>query len=234
MSKMIKYDDHLEKVLTAIFGLIGMVAILINLHLKGYSNENCLDAIKDLAGLIVVLAVFIASVRISNQSKTFSQIGKEALIEIQKKHTDILLSPRYDRDDYDSEKGKGQEYLFIKKNDTKLKVKFIPIQPLDEGVFKIYIQKGTLVYGLNYTSDQATLEEIKKIHMNVKEALIKELENIKYFGLYDIIENPKEETTIFIDFDEDKMGKRKFAKAILECTQVAVEKLKSIRNDGIS
>lgn len=37
------------------------------------------------------------------------------------------------------------------------------ILPLDEGVLAIYIQKGTLVYGLNYASEQATLEEIKNI-----------------------------------------------------------------------
>lgn len=55
----VKYDDQLEKVLTAIFGVIGTLAIIINLHLKGYESENILDAIKDLAGLIVAIAVFL-------------------------------------------------------------------------------------------------------------------------------------------------------------------------------
>lgn len=56
---MAKYDDRLEKSLTAIFGAIGTIAVLINLFVKGLTTENLLDALKDIAGLVVVIAVFL-------------------------------------------------------------------------------------------------------------------------------------------------------------------------------
>ncbi|MBI9037820.1 MAG: hypothetical protein JEY97_06770 [Bacteroidales bacterium] len=57
------YDDNLEKYLTAIFGVIGTLAILGNLFLKGWTNENILDGLKDLAGLLVTVVVFIIAMR---------------------------------------------------------------------------------------------------------------------------------------------------------------------------
>lgn len=61
MSKRLNYNDDLEKILTAVFGVIGIVAIFINLHIKGYNAENWFDAIKDIAGLIVAIAVFLVA-----------------------------------------------------------------------------------------------------------------------------------------------------------------------------
>jgi hypothetical protein len=85
MSKTIKYDDNLEKVLTAVFGLIGMVAIFINLHLKGYGTENWLDAIKDISGLVVVIAVFLIASKIFAFNKkrkfNFNEKFEEYLLE---------------------------------------------------------------------------------------------------------------------------------------------------------
>lgn len=61
MSKKLNYNDDLEKILTAVFGFIGIIAIFLNLHLKGYSAEYWFDAIKDIAGLIVAIAVFLVA-----------------------------------------------------------------------------------------------------------------------------------------------------------------------------
>lgn len=61
MSKRLNYNDDLEKILTAVFGVIGIIAIFVNLHIKGYSAENLFDAIKDIAGLIVAIAVFLVA-----------------------------------------------------------------------------------------------------------------------------------------------------------------------------
>ena len=61
MSKRLNYNDDLEKILTAVFGIIGIIAIFINLHIKGYIAENWFDAIKDIAGLIVAIAVFLVA-----------------------------------------------------------------------------------------------------------------------------------------------------------------------------
>lgn len=68
----IKYDEskeNLEKILTAIFGSIGTIAILINLSVKGFELENVLDAVKDIASLIVVVAVFLLASRILRRKK---------------------------------------------------------------------------------------------------------------------------------------------------------------------
>jgi hypothetical protein len=147
---------------------------------------------------------------------------------IQKKNEDFLMGPRYNRENYDPEKGQGLEYLFVTNTDpkSKLRAKLIPIQPLEEGVLAIYIQKGTLVYGLNYSSEQATPEEIKKIQLEVFNS-VSELTQNKYAGFYEILPNSKDDTAIIIDFNEEKMGKKKFTKAITECTELAISKIKS-------
>jgi hypothetical protein len=61
MKKRLNYNDDLEKILTAVFGIVGIIAIFINLHIKGYIAENWFDAIKDIAGLIVAIAVFLVA-----------------------------------------------------------------------------------------------------------------------------------------------------------------------------
>jgi len=74
MNKRINYNDDLEKILTAVFGFVGIVAIFINLHIKGYNAENWFDAIKDMAGLIVAIAVFLVANKVLNfnlKSKKF-------------------------------------------------------------------------------------------------------------------------------------------------------------------
>jgi hypothetical protein len=82
---MKKYDDHLEKILTAIFGGIGVIAIFINLHIKGYGAEYWLDAIKDIASLIVVIAVFLVASKIFKINKkkdfNFNEKFEEYLID---------------------------------------------------------------------------------------------------------------------------------------------------------
>jgi DNA-directed RNA polymerase subunit F len=227
MTKKFNYNDDLEKILTAIFGVVGMVAIFINLHLKGYGEENWLDAIKDVAGLIVVLAVFVASIRISSRSKTFSEVARVKLEGLRNKYQDFLIGPRYNREGYDPEKGQGLEYLFIRNSDLKSKqrAKFIPIQPLEEGVLIIYIQKGTLVYGLNYKSEDSTTEEIKKLQDEIEVAVVLLIQKRLSKKAYDILPNTKDDIAIIIDFDEVEIGKRKFAALVNDCVECAIKKL---------
>jgi len=61
---MKKYDDKLEKSLTAIFGAVGTIAVIINLFVKGLTTVNLLDALKDIAGLIVVISVFLLASKV--------------------------------------------------------------------------------------------------------------------------------------------------------------------------
>lgn len=64
---MAKYNDNLEKTLTAIFGALGTVAVIVNLFfVKGFTLENLLDALKDLAGLVVVITVFLIASKMFN------------------------------------------------------------------------------------------------------------------------------------------------------------------------
>ncbi len=223
-------DNKKEQAIAVIFSIVGSLAILINLAIKGFTAENSLDAIKDLVGLLVTVAVFLVAYSISNKSKSFIDVARAALKNIQEKMPDFLMGPRFNRDNYDPEKGKGVEYLFVTNTDpkSKLRAKLIPIQPLDEGVLAIYVQKGTLVYGLNYSSEQATPEEIKKIQTEVFNS-VSELIQRKYVGLYEILPNSKDDTAIIIDFNEEKMGKKKFTKAISECTELAISKIKSFK-----
>lgn len=71
------YDDNLEKYLTAIFGTIGSLAIIINLFIKGWSTENIMDGLVNLAGLLVTIVVFLIAMKTvsrlnySNFKKTF-------------------------------------------------------------------------------------------------------------------------------------------------------------------
>lgn len=75
MNKRFNYNDDLEKILTAVFGVIGIIAIFVNLHIKGYSATNWFDAIKDIAGLIVAIAVFLVANKVLSfnlKSKKFA------------------------------------------------------------------------------------------------------------------------------------------------------------------
>ena len=221
-------DNKKEQVIAVIFSIVGALAILINLTIKGFTVENSLDAIKDLVGLLVTVAVFLVAYSISNKSQSFIEVARISLKKIQEKMPDFLIGPRFNRDNYDPEKGQGLEYLFITNNDlkSKLRVKFIPIQPFNEGVLAIFIQKGTLVYGLNYTSEQATPEEIKKIQTEVSNSVFELLQE-KYSGYFDILPNLKDDSAIIIDFNERKMGKKKFVKAISDCTELAISIIKN-------
>lgn len=221
-------DNKKEQTIAVIFSIIGSLAILINLAIKGFSTENILDSIKDLVGLLVTVAVFLVAYSISNKSKSYGEIARSSLKKIQVLNSDFLMGPRFNRDNYDPEKGKGVEYLFITNNDPKSnqRAKFIPIQPLDEGILAIFIQKGTLVYGLNYSSDKATPDEITKIQTAISNSLTSFVQN-KYTGLYDILKTVKDDTAIIIDFNEEKMGKKNFAKAIRECTELVLVELKN-------
>ncbi len=81
---MKRYDDKLEKILTAVFGSIGTIAIIVNLHLKGYNGENTLDAVKDISGLVVVVAVFLVANRMFLPTKRLTNFYDKVEYRINK------------------------------------------------------------------------------------------------------------------------------------------------------
>jgi hypothetical protein len=220
--------DRINEILSIALGIMSIFAIIGLLINSNFDTNELLGSIVNFTQVAIPVLVLLVATTIKKENKSFSQIGKEALMSIQKKNEDFLMGPRYNRENYDPEKGQGLEYLFVTNTDpkSKLRAKLIPIQPLDEGVLAIYVQKGTLVYGLNYSSEQATPEEVKKIQTEVYNA-VSELIQRKYVGLYEILPNSKDDTAIIIDFNEEKMGKKKFKKAITDCTELAISKIKS-------
>lgn len=222
--------DRINEMLSIALGIMSVFAIIGLLINSNFDTNELLGSIVNFTQVAIPVLVLLVATTIKKENKSFSQIGKEALFVIQKKNEDFLMGPRFNRENYDPEKGKGVEYLFVTNIDpkSKLRAKLIPIQPLDEGVLAIYVQKGTLVYGLNYSSEQATPEEIKKIQTEVFNS-VSELIQRKYVGLYEILPNSKDDTAIIIDFNEEKMGKKKFTKAISECTELAISKIKNFK-----
>lgn len=94
---MKNYDENLEKILTAVFGAIGIIAILVNLHLKGYGSENFLEALKDISGLIVVIAVFLIANRIFKKAKQLKEFYDKVEYRVDKWASDNKYLIRQDR-----------------------------------------------------------------------------------------------------------------------------------------
>jgi hypothetical protein len=100
---MKNYDDRLEKSLTAIFGTIGTLAVIINLFVKGLTTENMLDALKDIAGLIVVIAVFlIANKMFRKDAKPDFNVLFEKYLKDWISQNDYLVCENFD------DEGKGK------------------------------------------------------------------------------------------------------------------------------
>ncbi len=100
-------NDYLEKILTAVFSIIGIIAIFLNLHLKGYESENILDAVKDTSGLIVVIAVFLITRKLlKKEEPDFAELFEKYLKEWIEQN-DYLVCENFD----DEGKGKyGKRY----------------------------------------------------------------------------------------------------------------------------
>ena len=99
---MKKYDDNLEKLLTAVFGALGAVAIVVNLFMKGWTIENLLDGLKDMAGLIVVIAVFLIA------NKMFREVAKPDFSELFEKYLKDWIHQNDYLVDSINEEGKGK------------------------------------------------------------------------------------------------------------------------------
>ena len=89
------YDDNIEKYLTAVFGTVGSVAILISLYLKGADSINVLDAVKDISGMIVVVSVFLITNRMFRKGAKldFSEVFELHLKEWVKRNDYLITDP---------------------------------------------------------------------------------------------------------------------------------------------
>ena len=146
------YDDNLEKYLTAIFGVIGIIAIITNLFIKGWNNENMLDALKDLAGLLVTIIVFIIAMKTMRtlSYSNFKNAFEEYLHE-------WVMQNRYLIDEVKRKEGKeNKEFYFMltkaHHNNVVLQDKLATDFPKNEGT--VY-HKGVFLY-----TDYKEIEEI--------------------------------------------------------------------------
>ena len=222
--------EKVNEVLSIMLGVLSLIAIGGKLIQNDFTIDTIFDAIVNFSQVAVpVLAILFISVSMRKISETNLKIGRSALEKLQKKHSDILIGPKYNRENYDPEKGKGKEYLFIAdtNSNSKQRAKFISIPPLDEGALSIYVQKGTLVYGLKYKSNEATESEIKAIQLAVKESVIDKLEK-EYTGCYELVEDTPD-AAIIIDFDEKKMKGKMYHDAIYQCADQAIEVIKKYK-----
>jgi len=226
--------EKINEVLSIVLGVFSVIAIGGILIQNKFTMDTIFNAVVNFTQVAVpVLAILVISIRMRKINETYLKIGRSALEKLQKKYSDILIGPKYNRENYDPEKGKGKEYLFIADDtpNSKQRAKFITIPPLDEGVLSIYVQKGTLVYGLKYKSNEATESEIKVIQAAVKDSVIDKLEK-KYKDCYELIENTPANTpdvAIIIDFDEKKMTWKKYYDAIYQCAEQAIEVIKKYK-----
>jgi len=151
------YDDNLEKYLTAIFGTIGSLAIIINLFIKGWSNENIMDGLVDLAGLLVTIVVFLIAMKTvsrlnySNFKKAFEEYLQEWIDQ-----------NRYLIDEVKRKEGKENKefyYMLTKAhhNNVVLQKKIANDFPINEGsiyhkgvfLYTDYKETEEIVFGLN-------------------------------------------------------------------------------------
>lgn len=220
-------NDKKEQRISLLFSIIGTLAILINLFIKGFTTENMLDALKDLVGLAVTIAVFIVANRISSQTNSFLEAGKKGLIKLlmnnnTKKYLDGIKA-NSEKSEIEEENDKRNKYLFIKRINPKLKSKvtFIPVNDLEDGILDIRVSKGTL-FNLGFDDPESEVEPCKK---KVAEGVLDILnqKGLKQPDDFEIVERPKSNNSaIVIDFNEQKLGFRKFRKIVYDCSEKAL------------
>jgi hypothetical protein len=71
--KKFNWDEDKEKFWTVVLGVLGTLALLINLFwFKGFSSENLFDSIKDFAGLGATIIVFFFASKMFYRNRKFN------------------------------------------------------------------------------------------------------------------------------------------------------------------
>jgi len=215
-------NDKKEQTISVLFASIGTLAIVINLFIKGTTTENLLDAVKDLVGLLVTIAVFIIANRISSQTTSYAESGKRGLKKLYAKYKPYLdgIKANSEKGETDEENDKRNKYLFIRRinKDLKTKITFIPVNDLEDGVLDIRVSKGTL----KNLGREGSPDEILQLKKTVAKGVLDLLAGKGYSQPddFEVIENPKSQNSaIVIDFDEQKIPHRKFEKLIYACAE---------------
>lgn len=210
---MKKYDDSLEKSLTAIFGAIGTIAIIINIFIKGLTIENLLDGIKDMAGLIVVIAVFLIASKMF-KSMTYSDFKR--LFE--KNLQEWVKQNRFLIDEVKRKEGKEEKefyYMLTKKHHKNIVLQEKSANEFDlrsgasdynKGAF-LYTdtkEKQEIIIGINKSLflGNEYQDRLEEVALMLKERIIDFSKNLEF------IKNSKRTQFIKDDIQITENGKR--------------------------
>lgn len=213
-----------------LWGLAAVVtiAVLVGLVIKGFSGETIADAVKDIGAVLVpILAAILAArlvVREVEPGQRYVKAGEEALRSLQKRYPSILSGPKPDKEGYDPDNpGHAGRYLFFQKNHIGHRSQLIPVLPFKIGVVEIRVAKRTL----QLLDIPGELEEVSaQVRLAVKSVLEK-----NWSGNYeDLDAGRKANVSIAVDFDEERIGPRRFRTAVSDCAQAALDALDALRN----
>ncbi|HMV78690.1 MAG TPA: hypothetical protein PL048_02960 [Leptospiraceae bacterium] len=163
-------DTKKRDLINFILVLIGLAAIIASLLEKELNAANILDAVRNIATMLVTIAVYLISLYNIEQNISredpFLISGTDAMEKIKKKYSHILIGPCYSRENYDPKKGKGQKYLFIKEKNKKLKAQIMSLQLLQMKLINLQIST-TMMNVLGIVEDRAALlSQVQETVMN--------------------------------------------------------------------
>ena len=225
------WEENKENFVSAIVGIVGLIAIIINTNNKGWTEENLLDAIKDIAGLAVAIIIVFVAVAARNKLNNPYEIGKLAVKEFESKYKEEVelrynskaKSQKKEEVEENESNEDGNKYLFIKKTPAARKfpgkVTFIPVNELKDGILDIRVSASTLAN----KGKEGTKEEIVEMREKVRIYVMKIIENHKLLVEKDYIieEKYNNNSGITIDFEEGNIKGKKYKKIIFDCLEAA-------------
>ena len=197
------------------------IAVLVGLTIKGFSGETVVDAIKDIGEVLVPIlaAVFAARlvIREMDPEQRFVRAGEDGLRAVQKRHQTILSGPKPNTENYDSDNpGKAGRYLFFQKNHKGHRSQLVPVLPFTMGVVEVRVSKRTLqLLGL-------PMDELETFSKQVREAVLSSVVGTMSEDAYEVLESKNPNIAVAIDFDEEKIGPKKFRRAVELCTNAVL------------
>lgn len=157
-----------------IFGVIAIIAILVELFLGGISAETITGAVKDIAGTVVSVMVFVIAikqiVKQVKESKTFEDKLESALLKWQKDHSAMIV--RKEKYDYEHKNSPATCFSFGLKTNLKdfyenkdtqntgwfVRIPLLKKENYNKGdvVVKFRLNKGTFFEGMEMTDKELT------------------------------------------------------------------------------
>ena len=222
IKKILSDENSLSKYLSIILGIMSLLSIIGLLINANFNKTEIFSAIINLTQVAIPVIVLIFTIALKKEAITHYDEGRKALVKLQNKYPNYLVGPRYNRDNYDPEKGKGLEYLFLVYNaNSKQKAKLVTVQSLKDRALTIHIQKSTLSWALGWGEGDAVKEQdIKELRDNVYNVVANFLD-LKFKNDVEI-EVIDKSNTIAIFFDYDKISPKRLSKIIFSVTETAL------------